>query len=68
MSLQELSKFSVTKETNDKPETKLERSEMTHEEENHQVPILERSSLPTGVEEEENVSADECGNIGCRII
>ena len=67
MSLQELSNFSVTKETNDEPETKLEGSEMTHKEEN-QVPITKRSSLPTGVEEQENVSADEYGNVGCRII
>ena len=40
---------------------------MTHKEEN-QVPITKRSSLPTGVEEQENVSADEYGNMGCRII
>ena len=49
MSLQELSNFSVIKETNDEPETKLEGSEMTQEEK-YQPPvdlysIFEKSSL-----------------------
>ena len=72
MSLQELSNFSVTKETNDEPETKLEGSEMTQEEE-YQVSITEKSSvsLPTEIEEQENASCEEdpevqYGNTYCR--
>ena len=73
MSLQELSNFSVTKETNDEPETKLEESEMTQEEE-YQVSITEKSSvsLPTEVEGQENTSCEEdpevqYGNTDCRV-
>ena len=61
MSLQELSNFSVTKETNDEAEIKqLKGSEMTQEEENH-VSITKKSSvsLPTEVEMQENASCEE---------
>ena len=60
MSPQETSSSSVIEETSDESEAVIEGSEMTQEEEN-QVPVTETSSVsvPTEVEEQENVVSEE---------